>query len=514
MAVRVERCTAADLGDLAPLRAALWPHAAEAVHRREIARALARSAGEAALFLARTDDGEAVGFAEASLRREPINGCETSPVAFLEGAYVLPAHRRRGTAAALCGAVEAWAQSIGCTELGSDAETTNAEGLAFHAALGFAERERVVCFGKRLAPVRGEAKATDVSGWWRTPLVRPPRLRRGDRVAAVTPCWGGPAAFPARYAAGKRALGERFGLEVVESARALAGPDWLAAHPEARAADLMAAFADPAIKAVVATIGGDDAIRLIPHLDLGVIRDNPKLFIGYSDPTAVHFACLKAGVASLHGPTIMSGFAENGGMGWLTADTFERAAFRAEPLGAFPLDPDGWTAERLPWDDASNQDRLRRRRPTTGPVALRGTGRAAGRLIGGCAEVLEMLKGTPWWPPLTYWDGAILFYETSEEAPSETMVLRWLRNFAAQGILARLNGIALGRPGGAMDERRCEAQKETVLRALDEAGLHDLPVLVDLDIGHTDPIAALPYGALAEIDCERATLAVLEAAVA
>ena len=125
-----------------------------------------------------------------------------------------------------------------------------------------------------------------------------------------------------------------------------------------------------------------------------------------------------------------------------------------------------------------------------------------------------MLKGTSWWPPQSYWDGAILFYETSEEAPSETLVLRWLRNFAAQGILARLNGIILARPGGAMDERRRKAQKEAVLRALDEAGLHHLPVLADLDLGHTDPIATLPYGAMAEIDCERAKLAILEAAVA
>ena len=97
--------------------------------------------------------------------------------------------------------------------------------------------------------------------------------------------------------------------------------------------------------------------------------------------------------------------------------------------------------------------------------------------------------------------------------PSENSILSWLRNFSAQGILARLNGIALGRPGGAMDQGRREAQKDAVLRALDEVGLRDLPVLADLDIGHTDLIATLPYGAMAEIDCDRAKLTVLEAAV-
>ena len=131
-------------------------------------------------------------------------------------------------------------------------------------------------------------------GWWHTPLVKPPRLRSGDRVAVVTPCWGGPAGFPARYEVGKRVLAEHFGFEVVETSHALRDPAWLDAHPEARAADLMAAFADPSVKAVIATIGGDDAIRLIPFLDLGVIRDNPKVFVGYSGPYR-HPLCVSQG---------------------------------------------------------------------------------------------------------------------------------------------------------------------------------------------------------------------------
>ncbi len=329
----------------------------------------------------------------------------------------------------------------------------------------------------------------------------------------VTPCWGGPAIFPARYEAGKLELTKRFGLEVVETPHALCDAEWLYGNPAARASDLMQAFADPSVKAIIASIGGDDAVRLISHLDLAVIRDNPKLFIGYSDATAIHLACVKAGVVSLHGPMIMSGFAENGGMSPLTALTFERVAFDARPLGELPPNTEGWTVEHLPWSDPANQDKPRRRTASAGVEVLRGAGRAAGRLIGGCAEVLEMLKGTPWWPPLSYWDGGILFYETSEEAPSETLVLRWLRNYAAQGILSQLNGIVLGRPGGQMDDARRQAQKRAVLTALDEAGLTELPVLTDVDIGHTDPIATLAYGVMAEIDCATGTLRLLEAAV-
>lgn len=274
----------------------------------------------------------------------------------------------------------------------------------------------------------------------------------------------------------------------------------------------MRAFQDPSIRAIIASIGGDDAIRLIPHLDLTVIRDNPKIFLGYSDPTAIHFACMKAGVASFHGPTIMSGFAENGGISKLTASSFHRSVFSAESIGKAADNQEGWTAEHVAWEDQTIQERPRHRTPSHGSVCLRGAGRVQGRLIGGCAEVLEMLKGTAWWPPLSYWNDAILFYETSEEAPSDDLVLRWLRNFGAQGILDRLSGILLARPGGDVEEDRRRSQKATVLKALDEFEMGELPVLADLDFGHTDPILTLPYGAMAEIDCAAATLVVLETA--
>ena len=80
------------------------------------------------------------------------------------------------------------------------------------------------------------------------------------------------------------------------------------------AADLMEAFADPSIAGIITSIGGDDSIRLIPHLDLAVIAANPKVFLGFSDTTTLHFACLAAGVTSFYGPAVMAGFGENAGM--------------------------------------------------------------------------------------------------------------------------------------------------------------------------------------------------------
>jgi len=344
-------------------------------------------------------------------------------------------------------------------------------------------------------------------------LIRPRRLSPGDRIAAVSPSWGGPGTFPARYAAGKRQFEQAFGIEVVEMAHTLAPADWLRANPKARAEDLMAAFADPDIAGIVASIGGDDAIRLIPHLDLELIRRNPKVFIGFSDTTSLHLACYAAGVTSFYGPSLMAGFAENGGMHRFTADGVRKALFEAEPIGLIGPNREGWTAERTGWANPALQAQPRQLHPADPPRVLQGSGTVSGRLLGGCAEVLEMAKGTAWWPPLDAWNGAMLFYETSEDAPDPGFIRYWLRNFAAQGILGRLSGMLLARPDPGKDETYRTRLETAVIETLAEAGLAALPVLSGLDFGHTQPMLTLPYGAMAQIDCTAASLTISESGV-
>jgi muramoyltetrapeptide carboxypeptidase LdcA involved in peptidoglycan recycling len=345
------------------------------------------------------------------------------------------------------------------------------------------------------------------------PLAKSKKLKRGDKVAIVSPSWGGAGVLGGRYAAGKQQLLEVFGLEAVDMPHTLAAPDFVAANPALRAQDIMAAFRDPSIAAVIAAIGGDDCIRLLPHLDLDVIRDNPKIFLGYSDTTALHFACLAAGVAPFYGPSLLSGFAENGGMHAYTIKALQRALFDTDPPGLIPANQEGWTVAPVDWGNEATQGTKRPMQKAYPPRMLQGQGQASGRLIGGCAEVLEMLKATAWWPPLDFWDGAILFYETSEETPSPHLVKYWLRNYAAQGILQRLSGIVLARPDPGGDETYQMRLENTVIEALAEAGLTQLPVLSGLDFGHTQPMLTLPYGAKASIDCQAATLTLLESGV-
>jgi len=130
------------------LRDSLWPHATAEEHEREIAEIL--SAPERyASFMAFSETKTALGFAEASIRHDYVNGCDTSPVLFLEGIYVTPEARRQGIAKALFKCVEQWGVSHACEEFASDTDIGNIGVQALHRALGFEETERVVFFKKR-----------------------------------------------------------------------------------------------------------------------------------------------------------------------------------------------------------------------------------------------------------------------------------------------------------------------------------------------------------------------------
>ncbi|HYF64979.1 MAG TPA: hypothetical protein VD886_19295, partial [Herpetosiphonaceae bacterium] len=111
------------------------------------------------------------------------------------------------------------------------------------------------------------------------------------------------------------------------------------------------------------------------------------------------------------------------------------------------------------------------------------------------------------------WDGAILFVETSEEAPPPGTVVRLLRVYAAAGILGRLAAVLVGRPGGVPAGQFGEYDAAVLQVVAEEEGLRDLPVVAGMDFGHTDPMTVLPYGLLARVDCDRQEFAILENAV-
>lgn len=337
-------------------------------------------------------------------------------------------------------------------------------------------------------------------------LIIPKKLNPKDTVASVSLSWGG-AGDPNirwRYHLAKARLKEIFDVNLIEMSHTLESPDYVYHHPKERALDLMAAFKDPEIKAIFSTIGGDDSIRMLPYIDFDVIKNNPKIFIGYSDTTVTHFMCLKAGIRSYYGPSLLAEFAENVKMHDYTKDHLEKTLFSVSTIGKIEPSP-YWIDQHLRWDEV-NKPIERHKTQNEGYELLQGKGLVSGHLIGGCIEVLEMIKGTEIWPNLSVWDNAILFLETSEEKPTPDYIEYWLRNYGAIGILDRINGIIFGKP---FEMKYYDEYKNSIIKIIrNELKLVDLPILYNLNFGHTAPMFTIPYGAIATIDCNNISFSI------
>ncbi|WP_411680236.1 S66 peptidase family protein [Clostridium thailandense] len=341
-------------------------------------------------------------------------------------------------------------------------------------------------------------------------LVKPQRLNTGDKVATVSLSWGGAGDENLiwKYNLGKKRLQEQFGLEVVEMTNTLKGTDYLYSHPEKRAEDLMEAFSDPSVKAIFSCIGGSESVRMLPYIDFDVIKNNPKIFIGYSDTTITHFMCLKANLSSFYGASVLAELAENIKVFNYTEHWIKKCLFNASPIGIIPA-AEEWTIGKMERIE-SKASIPKAMFKNQGYEFLQGKGVVQGRLIGGCIEVMEMIKGTLLWPSKNMFKDTILFFETSEDMPEPTYIEYWLRNYGSQCILQKVKAIIFGKP---YEEKYYNEYKSSIMKIISELELYDLPIVYNMSFGHNEPMICLPYGAMAEIDCNKKTFSILDSGV-
>jgi muramoyltetrapeptide carboxypeptidase LdcA involved in peptidoglycan recycling len=343
-------------------------------------------------------------------------------------------------------------------------------------------------------------------------FIKPKRLQAGDSVAAISLSSGLAGIYPQVYETAKKNLEQLFGLKVIATPHALKDPDWIYHHPKERAEDLHWALENPEIKGIVSMIGGYESVRILPFLDSEIIRKNPKVFIGFSDTTIQHMMFLNAGVTSFYGPSMLGGFAYIKAYPYML-ESFRQIVFEGYTgkLKAAPF----WSETFLDWATPDYADKAYEPltlQPTEGWIWLQGSKSVEGHLLGGCIEVLEMLKGTQWWPKPELFENAVLYLETSEEAPSPSSVEYWLRNYASQGILEKISGLMFARPAGYSLEMK-EVLHKAIIKVLAEVGREDLPVVANMDIGHTTPMMVLPNGCKVSVDAEQKTIELLEAGV-
>ena len=334
-------------------------------------------------------------------------------------------------------------------------------------------------------------------------LVHPPKVSAGDKVAVVSAGFAAPAVGAEVHEQAMERIREVLGLEPVEYPTTRR----LDAAPTDRAADLNVAFGDPEIRAVLATIGGDDQITVIPHLDAGLVRADPKPFLGYSDNTNLLSWLWTEGVAAFHGGSTQVHLGPGPAVDDVHLRSLRAALFEG---GRLELTEPGESEDTgRDWKDPTALTAYGDREPTE-PWVWAGPERSVtGPTWGGCIEVVQWLLTAGRFPPdPSVLDGGVLLLESSEELIPASEFGYITRSLGERGLLAAVDAVVVARPPTSTLERRPDAaaraahraeQREVALATIDRYN-PDAVVVVGVPFGHTRPQWVLPYGGTMTVD--------------
>jgi muramoyltetrapeptide carboxypeptidase LdcA involved in peptidoglycan recycling len=334
------------------------------------------------------------------------------------------------------------------------------------------------------------------------------KLQEGDKVAILSPSFAAPGEWPEVYELGLMRLREVFGLEAVEFPTTRK----VGASKRERSRDLIAAFENQEIKGIITSIGGDDQVTYVKDLPPGPFIQNPKPFFGYSDNTHFMNFLWLHGIPSYYGGALFTQFAEQSRMHAFTLKYLNFALFQEGELEIEASEE--FNDVDLDWYEPGNLAKERSYEPNEGWY-WDGERNAEGITWGGTLESIdEILRHGVEIPALEDFERIILITETSEEIPTHDYVFRVYRAFGERGILERVQAILVGRPKAwgfdhQVDEQakanHRSQQRETILEVVRKYN-PSVPVVQNLDFGHTDPQIPLPYGQPVRLDCETKTI--------
>lgn len=331
------------------------------------------------------------------------------------------------------------------------------------------------------------------------------KLKKGDKVAILSPSFAAPGVWPHIYELGLKRLRDVFELEPVE----FPSTKKVGASTEERAKDLIAAFSDSGIKAVIATIGGDDQVTYIKNLPGKPFRENPKPFFGFSDNTHFINHLWQNGIPSYYGGCLFTQFGMPHEMDEFTVRYLNHAFFGNEIIS---LEESGFCKDiSFNWDNSENVNKERPKDNCGGWVWGESNNAAIdGFTWGGCLESIdEMLRHNFVLPSLEQFKDIVLFIETSEELPSSDYVHRVLRALGERGVLKKFRGMLVGRPQAWSIEnpvdsyekrRKYREDQQVVIFDTVKKYNKDTIVVQNIDFGHTDPQICLPTGSFIRVN--------------
>lgn len=334
-------------------------------------------------------------------------------------------------------------------------------------------------------------------------LVRPRKARPGEHIAVVSPSFAAPGAFPAVHEQAMRRLGEVTGLIPVEYPTTRQ----VGATPQARAADINAAFADPRIRGILAAVGGEDQITVIPHLDAGPARADPKPFLGTSDNTNLHHWLWSLGIASFYGGSSQVHLGPGPAVDAIHARSLRAALLTGGTLEI--TDPGESEDTGVDWADPSALESFGEREPTTPWDWYGPRRRVTGAAWGGCVEVIEWVLTAGRFPfPADVLDGGVLLVETSEELLPARNVGWIVRSLGERGILGAVDAVLVARPPVSDFTRRPDAAGRARLREEQRDAVvgqvtrynPEAVICVGVPFGHTRPQWILPHGGPITVD--------------
>lgn len=334
-------------------------------------------------------------------------------------------------------------------------------------------------------------------------LVLPRKARPGDRIAVLSPSFAAAGAYPDIHEQAMRRLADVTGLVPVEYPTTRQ----VGASAVARAADLNAAFADPQVRAILAVIGGEDQITVVPHLDADLARADPKPFLGTSDNTNLHHWLWAQGIASFYGGSSQVHLGPGPGVDDIHARSLRAALLTGERLEI--TDPGEAEDVGIDWADPRALTSFGDREPTE-PWTWHGPRRAVtGPTWGGCLEVIVQILAAGRFPfPPEALAGGVLIIETSEELLPAREVGWIVRALGERGLLAAVDAVLVARPPVSDHTHRPPPADRARLREQQRDTVVDLVtryhpeavVCVGVPFGHTRPQWILPHGGQITVD--------------